>query len=142
DARRPQRDRPRFSAPPSRGGSLSPCGGGSGWGVGPHCGLCPRPRLSRGLARADAAVAGMLRERGYAAKTYVDHGWMLDRAAAARAGLGWLGKNTNLLVPGAGSYVLLAEIVTSAALQPDQPLKKTCGSCDAFLRICPTGALV
>jgi len=87
-------------------------------------------------------LLGMLRERGYAAKTYVDHGWMLDRAAAARAGLGWLGKNTNLLVPGAGSYVLLAEIVTSAALQPDQPLKKTCGSCDACLRICPTGALV
>src|SRR3989454_1320116 len=84
----------------------------------------------------------MLRERGHVAKTYVDHGWMLDRAAAARAGLGWLGKNTNLLVPGAGSYVLLAEIVTSAALQPDQPLKKTCGSCDACLRICPTGALV
>ena len=87
-------------------------------------------------------LLSMLRERGYDAKTYVDHGWMLDRAAAARAGLGWLGKNTNLLVPGAGSYVLLAEIVTSAALQPDQPLKKSCGSCDACLRVCPTGALV
>src|SRR2546425_3397650 len=93
------------------------------------------------LERMQPLIA-MLHERGYAAKTYVDHGWMLDRAAAARAGLGWLGKNTNLLVPGAGSYVLLAEIVTSAALQPDQPLKKTCGSCDACLRICPTGALV
>jgi epoxyqueuosine reductase len=83
----------------------------------------------------------MLRERGHIAKTYVDHGWMLDRAAAARAGLGWLGKNTNLLVPGAGSYVLLAEIVTSAELEPDRPLKKTCGSCDACIRVCPTGAL-
>src|SRR3989475_3006474 len=84
----------------------------------------------------------MLRERGHVAKTYVDHGWMLDRAAAARAGLGWLGKNTNLLIPGAGSYVRLAEIVTSAELEADQPLKKTCGSCDACLRVCPTGALV
>src|SRR5437588_6036511 len=84
----------------------------------------------------------MLRERGHVAKTYVDHGWMLDRAAAARAGLGWLGKNTNLLIPGVGSYVLLSEIVTSAALEPDQPLKKTCGSCDACMRVCPTGALV
>lgn len=83
----------------------------------------------------------MLRERGHVAKTYVDHGWMLDRAAAARAGLGWLGKNTNLLVPGAGSYVLLAEIVTSAELEQDRPLKKTCGSCDACIRVCPTGAL-
>ena len=84
----------------------------------------------------------LLRSQGYRAKTYVDHGWMLDRAAAARAGIGWLGKNTNLLVPGTGSYVLLAEIITSAELDPDEPLKKNCGSCDACLRICPTGALV
>src|SRR6202171_5452144 len=84
----------------------------------------------------------MLRERGYTAKTYVDHGWMLDRAAAARAGIGWIGKNTNLLIPVIGSNVLLAEIVTSAALETDAPLKKTCGACDACLRVCPTGALV
>src|SRR5947207_55169 len=45
-------------------------------------------------------------------------------------------------LPDAGSYVLLAEIVTSAALQPDQPLKKSCGTCDACMRVCPTGALV
>jgi epoxyqueuosine reductase len=84
----------------------------------------------------------LLRAAGHRAKTYVDHGWMLDRAAAARAGIGWLGKNTNLLVPGSGSYVLLAEIVTSAPLEYDQPLKKSCGSCDACIRACPTGALV
>jgi epoxyqueuosine reductase len=84
----------------------------------------------------------MLRERGYTAKTYVDHGWMLDRAAAARAGIGWLGKNTNLLVPGIGSNVMLAEIVTSAPLETDAPLKKNCGGCDACMRVCPTGALV
>jgi epoxyqueuosine reductase len=87
-------------------------------------------------------LLAMLRERGHVAKTYIDHGWMLDRAAAARAGLGWLGKNTNLLVPGIGSYVLLAEIVTSAELEPDPPSKKTCGSCDACMRVCPTGALI
>jgi epoxyqueuosine reductase len=84
----------------------------------------------------------MLRERGYTAKTYVDHGWMLDRAAAARAGIGWLGKNTNLLIPGIGSNVLLAEIVTSAPLETDAALKKSCGGCDACMRVCPTGALV
>ncbi|OLE37061.1 MAG: tRNA epoxyqueuosine(34) reductase QueG [Actinobacteria bacterium 13_1_20CM_3_68_9] len=83
----------------------------------------------------------MLREQGHVAKTYIDHGWMLDRAAAARAGIGWLGKNTNLLVPGIGSSVLLAEIVTSAELVKDQPLRKTCGGCDACMRVCPTGAL-
>src|SRR5258708_2818185 len=54
-------------------------------------------------------LLAMLREQGYTAKTYVDHGWMLDRPAAARAGIGWLGKNTNLLIPGIGSNVLLAE---------------------------------
>ena len=87
-------------------------------------------------------LVDLLRSAGYRAKTYVDHGWMLDRAAAARAGIGWLGKNTNLLVPGTGSYVLLAEIVTSAELDVDEPSKKSCGSCDACLRICPTGALI
>src|SRR6202140_1064681 len=87
-------------------------------------------------------LLSMLRERGHVAKTYVDHGWMLDRAAAARAGLGWLGKNTNLLIPGVGSNVLLAGNVPSAELEPDQPLNKTCGSCDACMRICPTGALI
>ncbi|HEY4871923.1 MAG TPA: tRNA epoxyqueuosine(34) reductase QueG [Candidatus Dormibacteraeota bacterium] len=87
-------------------------------------------------------LLAMLRERGYTAKTYVDHGWMLDRAAAARAGIGWLGKNTNLLIPGIGSNVLLAEIVTSAPLDTDAPLKKNCGACDACMRVCPTGALV
>src|SRR5438128_8694172 len=93
------------------------------------------------LERMQPLVA-MLRERGHVAKTYVDHGWMLDRAVAARAGLGWLGKNTNLLIPGVGSNVLLAEIVTSAELETDTPLKKNCGACDACLRVCPTGALV
>jgi epoxyqueuosine reductase len=87
-------------------------------------------------------IVDMLRAKGYRAKTYVDHGWMLDRAAAARAGIGWLGKNTNLLVPGEGSYVVLSEIVTSAALDLDQPLKKNCGSCNACMRTCPTGALI
>jgi epoxyqueuosine reductase len=87
-------------------------------------------------------IVDMLRARAFRAKTYVDHGWMLDRAAAARAGIGWLGKNTNLLVPGIGSNVLLCEIVTSAELQPDQPIAKNCGACDACLRVCPTGALV
>jgi len=120
-------------------------GGGQGGGDGPR-GRIASYALGRDyhevlLERMQPLLA-MLRGRGHLAKTYVDHGWMLDRAAAARAGLGWLGKNTNLLVPGVGSSVLLAEIVTSAELEPDQPLKKTCGSCDACMRVCPTGALI
>src|SRR5438128_3459021 len=132
---------PDSHSPPVRGSGGEDSPGGDG----------PRGRIAAyalgrdyhdALLERMQPLLSMLRERGYDAKTYVDHGWMLDRAAAARAGLGWLGKNTNLLVPGAGSYVLLAEIVTSAALQPAQPLKKSCGSCDACLRVCPTGALV
>jgi epoxyqueuosine reductase len=94
------------------------------------------------LSEKMAPLVAMLKERGHEARTYVDHGWMLDRAAAARGGIGWLGKNTNLLVPGVGSYVLLSEIVTSAALDTDRPLAKSCGRCDACIRVCPTGALV
>src|SRR3989454_3227525 len=128
----------------------------------PRAAAAPSPRAGEGrgggLGRIAAYALGrdyhevllermqplitMLRERGHVAKPSVDHGWMLDRAAAARAGLGWLGKNTNLLIRGVGSYVLLAEIVTSAELEPDLPLKKTCGSCDACMRVCPTGALI
>src|ERR1700730_6502807 len=132
---------------PHPGSNASPSpleGEGRGWGS-------PRGRIAAYALGRDyhdvlvermQPLLHMLRERGHVAKTYVDHGWMLDRAAAARAGLGWLGKNTNLLIPGVGSNVLLAEIVTSAELEPDQPLKKTCGSCDACMRICPTGALI
>src|SRR5256714_534619 len=121
----------------------SPSGGGQGG--------APRGRIAAYALGRDyhevllermQPLLAMLRERGHVAKTYVDHGWMLDRAAAARAGLGWLGKNTNLLIPGVGSYVLLAEIVTSAELEPDLPVKKTCGSCDACMRVCPNGAPV
>ena len=122
----------------------SPAGGG-GQGGGPR-GRIASYALGRDyhevlLERMQPLLA-MLREQGHRAKSYVDHGWMLDRAAAARAGIGWLGKNTNLLVPGTGSQVLLCEIVTSAELDHDEPIKKSCGGCDACLRVCPTGALV
>ena len=136
-----------FPYPSPAEASPSPSGGGQEGGSddGPR-GRIASYALGRDyhevmLERMQPLLA-MLRERGYTAKTYVDHGWMLDRAAAARAGIGWIGKNTNLLVPGIGSNVLLAEIVTSAPLETEAPLKKTCGACDACMRICPTGALV
>src|SRR5260370_5825777 len=133
---------------PSPTNSPSPLPG-EGRGGGSHEG--PRGRIASYALGRDyhevllermQPLLAMLRERGYVAKTYVDHGWMLDRAAAARAGLGWLGKNSNLLIPGVGSSVLLAEIVTSPELEPDQPLKKTSGSRDSSIMLCPSGALV
>jgi epoxyqueuosine reductase len=64
-----------------------------------------------------------------------------ERAFAARAGLGWIGKHTNLISPRFGSFVFLGEIVTNLELPPDPPLKKTCGSCTRCIPACPTGAL-
>jgi epoxyqueuosine reductase len=64
-----------------------------------------------------------------------------ERAFAARAGLGWIGKHTNLISPVSGSFVFLGEIVTKLELPPDEPLRKTCGSCTRCIPACPTGAL-
>ncbi|HET9097034.1 MAG TPA: tRNA epoxyqueuosine(34) reductase QueG [Candidatus Baltobacteraceae bacterium] len=66
---------------------------------------------------------------------------LAERAFAARAGLGWVGKHTNLINPQAGSFVFLGEIVTTLPLPPDVPLCKTCGSCARCVDACPTGAL-
>lgn len=71
----------------------------------------------------------------------VDTGPLVERAAAARAGVGWIGRNCCLIVPGAGSWVLLGEVVTTVPLPPDPPLADGCGDCDRCLRTCPTGAL-
>src|ERR1700693_3233476 len=107
--------------------SPSPARGG-GQGGGPDDG--PRGRIASYALGRDyhevllermQPLLAMLREHGFTAKTYVDHGWMLDRAAAARAGIGWLGKNTNLLVPGVGFHVLLAEIRHSGAVANRAP---------------------
>ncbi|HEV2656318.1 MAG TPA: tRNA epoxyqueuosine(34) reductase QueG, partial [Ktedonobacteraceae bacterium] len=82
-------------------------------------------------------------EIGAAAETrlFVDTGRMVDRAVAQRAGLGWYGKNTNILTKGWGSWIFLAEIVTNLPLAIDEPLKANCGSCEICLHACPTGAL-
>ena len=66
---------------------------------------------------------------------------LAERAFAARAGLGWVGKHTNLITPGAGSFVFLGEIVTTLDLPADPPLRKSCGACTRCIPACPTGAL-
>ena len=81
-------------------------------------------------------------ESSIEAKWYVDDGPMLDRAAAARSGLGWFGKSTNILTPSHGSWVLLGQVITDLDLEPDPPLQKTCGACVRCIDDCPTGAIV
>jgi epoxyqueuosine reductase len=76
------------------------------------------------------------------ARWYVDDGPMLDRAAAARAGLGWFGKNGNVLNPTYGSWILLGQLITDLPLTADTPLRKTCGNCSRCMPACPTDAIV
>jgi epoxyqueuosine reductase len=67
---------------------------------------------------------------------------MNDRAAAERSGVGWFGKNTNILTPSHGSWVFLGQVITDLKLKPDESLKKTCGACILCIEACPTEAIV
>lgn len=88
------------------------------------------------------AMARRIRRSGHRAVAFVDDNSMVDREAAWLGGLGWFGKNANLLLPGLGSYFVLGNIVTTADYPPaSQPVRDGCGSCRRCLHACPTGAI-
>lgn len=105
------------------------------WGVDYHDLLKTRMRA---LHAAIERAAG----RAVEARFLVDTARIVDRAVAARAGLGWYGKHACLIVPGHGSWVLLGEMLLDLDLEPDPPLRHDCGRCRMCLDRCPTGAIV
>ena len=89
------------------------------------------------------AVAHRLRADGFKAVPFADDNSIVDREVAYQAGIGWYGKNANLLVPGAGSWFVLGCVVTTAPLPTSaEPAPDGCGSCRRCLDACPTGAIV
>jgi epoxyqueuosine reductase len=78
---------------------------------------------------------------GFSFKICVDSAPLAERTLAARAGLGFIGKNRMLINPNLGPQILLAEIVTSLKLPTDEPIKADCSNCNKCLNACPTGAL-
>lgn len=96
------------------------------------------------LRRAFTPVVDRLRHDGHRAIVAADENCLVDRAAAVRAGLGWYGKNANVLLPGAGSWFVLGSIITDAPLvaADPPPVADGCGGCHRCIEGCPTGAIV
>lgn len=75
-------------------------------------------------------------------RVFVDSAPVLDKAWAARSGLGWIGKNSNLLTKQVGSFYFIAELIIDIDLEYDHPVTDHCGSCTACIDACPTQAIV
>lgn len=76
------------------------------------------------------------------ARVFVDSAPVLDKTWAQKAGLGWMGKHTNIIYPQKGSFFFLAEIICDLHLEYDHPIKDYCGTCTRCIDACPTDAIV
>lgn len=123
---------PPSAQPPSGAGQIA----SYAWGQDYHDVLPPRLR---------ALVAFIEQETGTEIpnRWYTDTGPILERELAQRAGLGWIGKNGQLINPAGGSYFLLAEILLGIELSPDEPFQRDhCGTCTRCLEACPTTCIL
>jgi len=75
-------------------------------------------------------------------RAFTDSAPVLDRAWAAKSGLGWVGKNSNLINPKAGSFFFIAELIIDLELEPDAPMRDYCGTCSRCIDACPTDAII
>jgi epoxyqueuosine reductase len=105
------------------------------WGMDYHSTI--PPRLNQAARIIEEFVGRKVTTRGY-----TDTGPILERDFAQRAGLGWIGKNTCLIIPGRGSYFLLSELFLDVEIEPDFPfLPDQCGSCTRCIDSCPTACI-
>jgi epoxyqueuosine reductase len=88
------------------------------------------------------AIADRLKAAGYRAVVLCDDNSIVDREIAYLGGLGWFGKNANLLMPGAGSYFVLGCVITDGSYPVSTPVADGCGGCVRCFDACPTGAIV
>ncbi len=103
------------------------------WGEDYH--LVMKEKLHALMEWLDQAAGGV------GGRVFVDSAPMMDKVWAAKAGLGWIGKHTNLISEQHGSWFFIGELVVDIELEPDRPVLDHCGSCTRCLDACPTGAI-
>ena len=96
--------------------------------------------MRKALAKLAEEMSALIGPFGY--RVCVDSAPVLEKALARNAGLGWIGKHTNLISRSAGSYFFLGEILTDLPLPTDEPASAHCGTCEACMPACPTQAIL